>query len=77
MKSKFHLLIVDENPYVADILVQTLKEDFDVTVVNSGQDAAKMLIQGHRFDCVLTELNLPFFSGLYLRLHSKLCQAPG
>lgn len=66
MKSKFHLLIVDENPYVAGILVQTLKKDFDVTVANSGQDAAKMLIQGHRFDCVLTELNLPFFSGLDL-----------
>lgn len=66
MKSKFHLLIVDENPYVADILVQTLKKDFDVTVANSGQDAAKILIQGHRFDCVLTELNLPFFSGIDL-----------
>lgn len=66
MKSKFHLLIVDENPYVAGILVQTLKKDFDITVANSGQDAARMLIQGQRFDCVLTELNLSFFGGLDL-----------
>jgi DNA-binding response OmpR family regulator len=66
MKSKFHLLIVDENPYVAGILVQTLRKDFDITVANSGQDAARMLIQGHHFDCVLTELNLSFFSGLDL-----------
>lgn len=78
MKSKFHLLIVDENPYVAGILVQTLKNDFDVTVANSGQDAARMLIQGQRFDCVLTELNLPFFSGLDLtkliRMNKLLAQ---
>ena len=66
MRLKFHLLIVDENPYVADILVQTLKKDFTITVANSGQDAARILIQGHRFDCVLTELNLSFFSGLDL-----------
>ena len=66
MRLKFHLLIVDENPYVADILVQTLKKDFTITVANSGQDAARMLIQGHRFDCVLTELNLSLFSGLDL-----------
>ena len=80
MKSKFHLLIVDENPYVAGILMQTLKEDFDVTVANNGQDAARMLIQGHRFDCVLTELNLPFFSGLDLtkliRMSKLLAKTP-
>ncbi len=80
MNSKFHLLIVDENPYVAGILVQTLKKDFDITVANSGQDAARMLIQGHRFDCVLTELNLPFFSGLDLtkliRMSKVLAKTP-
>ncbi|TAE31057.1 MAG: response regulator [Cytophagales bacterium] len=80
MNSKFHLLIVDENPYVAGILVQTLRNDFDITVANSGQDAARMLIQGHHFDCVLTELNLPFFSGLDLtkliRMSKLLAKTP-
>lgn len=80
MKSKFHLLIVDENPYVAGILVQTLRTDFDITVANSGQDAARMLIQGQRFDCVLTELNLPFFSGLdltrFIRMSKLLANTP-
>ncbi|MFD2570922.1 response regulator transcription factor [Spirosoma soli] len=66
MTSKHRLLIVDGNPYVADILVQTLKNDFIVTVASTGQDAARLLIQGTRFDCVLTELNLPFFDGLEL-----------
>ncbi len=66
MNSKRQLLIVDENPYVAGVLVQTLKADFDITVANTGEEAARLLIEGGRFDCVLTELNLPFFSGLEL-----------
>jgi DNA-binding response OmpR family regulator len=66
MNAKRHLLIVDENPYVAGVLVQTLKADFAITVANTGQEAARLLIQGIRFDCVLTELNFPQFSGLDL-----------
>jgi len=66
MTTKHRLLIVDGNPYVADILVQTLKKDFTITVATNGQDAARLLIQGNRFDCVLTELNLSLFSGLEL-----------
>ncbi len=66
MNSKYQLLLVDENPYVADILKQTLKDDFIITVANTGHEAARLLIQGTRFDCVLTELNLPIFSGLEL-----------
>ncbi|GAB4018546.1 response regulator [Spirosoma sp. KCTC 42546] len=66
MNAKHHLLIVDENPYVVDILVQTLTKDFKITVASTGQEAARLLIQGNRFDCVLTELDLAFFNGLEL-----------
>jgi DNA-binding response OmpR family regulator len=66
MNKKHHLLIVDENPYVVDILVQTLSKDFKITVAQTGQEAARLLIQGNRFDSVLTELDLSFFSGLEL-----------
>jgi DNA-binding response OmpR family regulator len=66
MNTKHHLLLVDANPYVSGILVQTLKPNFNVTVANTGQEAAQLLVQGNRFDCVLTELNLPFFNGLEL-----------
>ena len=66
MNTKHHILIVDENPYVVEILVQTLRKDFTITVANTGQEAARLLIQGNRFDCVLTELELSFFNGLEL-----------
>jgi DNA-binding response OmpR family regulator len=80
MNPKYHLLIVDENPYVADILIQTLKADFTVTVAHTGHEAARLLIQGHRFDCVVTELDLPVFSGLELtkliRMSKLIFQTP-
>jgi DNA-binding response OmpR family regulator len=66
MINKHHLLLVDGNPYVSGILVQTLKVSFNVTVANTGQEAVRLLMQGNRFDCVLTELNLPQLSGLEL-----------
>ncbi|GAB3984593.1 hypothetical protein GCM10028806_59830 [Spirosoma terrae] len=80
MNPKYHLLIVDENPYVADILIQTLKADFTVTVAHTGHEAARLLIQGNRFDCVVTELDLPVFSGLELtkliRMSKLIFQTP-
>ena len=66
MNNKHHILVVDGNPYVTGILVQTLKTSFNVTVANTGQEAIRLLIQGNRFDCVLTELNIPHLSGLEL-----------
>lgn len=66
MDTKQNLLIVDDNPYVAGILSQTLGTDFTVTVASTGQDALHLLGQGNRFDCVLTELNLPNVGGLEL-----------
>lgn len=66
MKTKATLLIVDGNPFIAGILVQNLKDDFTITIANTGPEAARMLTQGNRFDCVLTELDLPFFNGLDL-----------
>ncbi len=61
---RYNLLVVDNNPYVAGILAKTLESDFDITVVDNGQDAARLLVRGNRFDCILTELELPHFSGL-------------
>ncbi|QJD79283.1 response regulator transcription factor [Spirosoma rhododendri] len=66
MNTKPRLLIVDGNPYIAGILVQNLKSDFNISVANTGPEAVRMLTQGNHYDCVLTELNLPFFSGLEL-----------
>lgn len=61
-----HLLIVEENPHIVTVLTQTLRADYQITVATNSRDAVRMLIQGRKFDCVITELDLPFFDGLEL-----------
>jgi DNA-binding response OmpR family regulator len=57
-----------------------LKKDFEVTVATNGQEAAQLLTQGNRFDCVLTDLDLDVFSGFdlikFIRSNRLLCQTP-
>lgn len=66
MTTKPNLLIVDGNPFIASILVQNLKSDFTITLAKTGPEAARLLTQGNRYNCILTELDLPFFNGLEL-----------
>lgn len=65
-KLSYRLLIVDENTHIVSVLTQTLKADFDITVATNGKDAVRILMQGNRFDFVITELSVSFFSGLEL-----------
>ena len=65
-KLSYRLLIVDENPHIVSVLTQTLKTDFDITVATNGKEAVRVLMQNGRFDFVITELNVSFFSGLEL-----------
>ena len=74
------LLIIDENPHIISVLQQTLKTDFDCVVARSGRDAVRLLVQGNRFDAILTELNLSGFSGLelirFIRTNELIGQTP-
>ena len=74
MNKKYRLLIVDPNPYVADILAQTLQNDFYITIARTGQEAARVLLQDKSFDFVVTELAMDGFSGLDL---TKLIRTSG
>lgn len=74
MNKKYRLLIVDPNPYVADILAQTLQNDFSVCIARTGQEAARVLLQEKSFDFVITELAMDDFSGLDL---TKLVRTSG
>ena len=67
MKKAVHqLLIVEENPHITTVLTQTLRAEYAITVATNSRDAVRLLVQGRQFDCVITELNMPFFDGLEL-----------
>ena len=61
---KANLLVVDDDPVTADMIVQALgKEGYGITVVNGGESA---MHEGRRqkFDLILTDLRMPDADGL-------------
>ena len=62
----FHILVVDDEEDVLDILTELIRSDgYRVTGVSSGQDALQ-LIQDESVDLVLTDLMMPGMNGWQL-----------
>ncbi|CAM2068680.1 Response regulator [Sulfidibacter corallicola] len=59
----FHLLAVDDDAVNLRVLEQHLK-DFQVTRVQRGADAIKLIEEGRRFDLVLLDVMMPQVSGI-------------
>lgn len=65
-----NLLVVDDEPLVADMLRRTLSEIHDVTVATDAQTALGHVLSGKDFDLIFCDLLMPRMSGmdLYERL---------
>lgn len=59
------LLVIDDEPIVADMLMRTLSEEHDVTVATNADDALKLLLS-REFDVVFCDLLMPEVSGMAL-----------
>jgi DNA-binding NtrC family response regulator len=58
------LLIVDDDPVIADMIFQALqKEGYQIEIVNSGKDAIEKG-RNKNFDLVLTDLRMPDLDGM-------------
>jgi two-component system chemotaxis response regulator CheY len=61
-----HILVVDDSASIRQMVEHTLKgAGYQVTAANDGQ-AALELCERSRFDCVLTDQNMPRMDGLTL-----------
>jgi two-component system chemotaxis response regulator CheY len=61
-----HILIVDDSASIRQMVEHTLKTGgYQVTTANDGQDALAMCQRG-KFDCVLTDQNMPRMDGITL-----------
>lgn len=61
-----HILVVDDSASIRQMVEHTLKgAGYEVTVANDGQAALDMCERG-RYDCVLTDQNMPRMDGLTL-----------
>ena len=61
---KVAILVIDDEPIVADALMLVLSDSgYEVTVAMTGRDGLDK-ISGQRFDITITDLRLPDISGL-------------
>jgi two-component system NtrC family sensor kinase len=70
------VLVVDDEPLVADMLRRTLSEGHDVTVATDARTALDFVLSGAEFDLIFCDLLMPRMSGmdLYTALRA---QRPG
>jgi len=78
--AKKKIIIIDDEATVLTVTKTMLEGIYDVTPVNSGKEALKMLFQGYTPDLVLLDLNMPEIGGwdtfIMIRDLSKLHSVP-
>jgi CheY-like chemotaxis protein len=69
------VLIIDDEPKLAESMRLLLEPEHDVTVTTSGQEGLQCLLDGPPFDLILCDLQMPGVTGM--DLHAALeAQAP-
>ena len=63
-KNKFHILVVDDDPEIVELMVDVLERDgrFEVRTASSGYDAG-VITQDYRPDLIILDYMLPDVNG--------------
>ncbi len=67
------VLIVDDEPAVAQVMARGLRGQHDVTLESDGRKAVGRIAAGERFDVIFCDLMMPSFSGI--EVHQALSAA--
>jgi PAS domain S-box-containing protein len=67
---RLRVLVVDDEPLVAETVARLLRQDHDVTIATRGEDALSRVTQGQRFDAIVSDVMMPTMSGI--ELHEAL-----
>ena len=65
-RARARVLVVDDEPLVADMLRRTLSEGHDVTVATDARTALDFVLSGAEFDLIFCDLLMPRMSGMDL-----------
>lgn len=57
------VLVVDDEPMLANLVRHVLEREYDVTVAHSGTDALERILFNEAFDVVLCDVRLPGLTG--------------
>ena len=70
-----HVLIVDDEPLLGEMLARVLQRDHQVTVVSCGQAALDLVAAGTWFDAIVSDVMMPNMTGIEL-LDQLVLHAP-
>jgi PAS domain S-box-containing protein len=65
-RARARVLVVDDEPLVADMLRRTLSDGHDVTVATDARTALDFVLSGAEFDVIFCDLLMPRMSGMDL-----------
>jgi PAS domain S-box-containing protein len=63
---RLRVMIVDDDPMVADLIARRLRSDHEVIVVSCGSDALAQIQQGVWFDAIISDVMMPNMTGIEL-----------
>lgn len=66
MDKRYHLLLVEDNPYVQQTLGRFLGAHYRVTIRPNGLEATEWLDQANLPDLIITDLEMPHLNGMDL-----------
>ncbi|QJW88150.1 response regulator transcription factor [Spirosoma taeanense] len=66
LSENYHVLFIDEDIFIRNILRHTLSSEFRLTAMPNGIEAMSWLEQGNEPDIIVTELKLSHLDGLEL-----------
>jgi PAS domain S-box-containing protein len=63
---RHRVMLVDDEPQVAQTIERLLRRDYDVTIALCGRDALDHITRGARFDAIISDVMMPNMTGVEL-----------
>jgi PAS domain S-box-containing protein len=63
---RYRVLLVDDEPLVAQTIERLLRRDYDITIAQYGREAVDLINDGHWFDAIVSDVMMPNMSGVEL-----------
>jgi two-component system, cell cycle sensor histidine kinase and response regulator CckA len=63
---RHRVMLVDDEPLVAQTIERLLRRDYDITIALCGQDAIEQIARGTRFDAIVSDVMMPNMTGIEL-----------
>ncbi|RVU42421.1 PAS domain S-box protein [Lujinxingia sediminis] len=60
------VLVIDDELAIVEVVARLLKQDFDVFLATSAEEALERLLDGERFEAIISDLMMPRMSGMEL-----------